>query len=754
MRKWREGEGLLRLGSVVSRTVALLVVSAALITVSGCEGDGPDEPLPGWAQDPPVLESLVDLARSESELRTALSAYSSGRGAMFRTLEGLGEAVAREIQLRWYGSWLQELEGLDFDALSREGQVDYIGLRNRIESEMAMAEEGREVTGGGEGPIGAEGLRAHLAREMIPYTPEELIAIAEHEFRWMDEAMLDASRRMGFGHDWRAAQEAVKNAWVPPGEKPGLIRDTQYESEAFLEERGEITMAPLMREIWRMGMRGPEGQLINPFFTGGEQITISYPTYDMTHDFKLMSARGNNPHFNRATVHHELIPGHGYQGFMTGRFNPHRRLFSTPFWTEGWALYWEFRLWDQGFPRGPQDEIGMLTWRLHRAARIVFSMKYHLGQMTEEEAVDYLVERVGFERSNAEAEVRRSVQATPLYQAAYMLGGLQLYALQKELVESGRMSPRAFHDDILLGGPMPMELVRLRLTGEGLTPQYRTQWRFYGDPLGAPPPDASSPDEASLGAAALDEPAPGATAPGTASPDAPQWGEGRPATTAGAQGAPDLAEMMASAAEDSDLRVAVRRFELDRAVMGRRYDVPLSPVRIQRERALLEGWLQQLAELDPAGLNEAGKAQYEELREEIQAGLAELEAQEERVAAMATLVPFARPVQILQERRRDRVDVDPFGAAQVVEDARKDVLRLTGAMADEGAAGFSGVTAGIATDALKHLDSLREVLDNWYRYYYGFDPLFTWWVQTPYRELTEALAAYQAVIRQTWPEAR
>jgi hypothetical protein len=722
MRESRLVDGFLRPGYFAARIVALLVVPAAMMTISGCEGDPPDEPIPGWAQDPPVLESLVELARSESELRTGLSAYSSGRGAMLRNLEGLGEAAAREAQLRWYGAWLQELEGLDFDALSLEGQVDYIGLRNRIEFEMALAAEGREVTGGGEGPIGAEGLRAHLAREMIPYTPEELIAIAEHEFRWMDEAMLGASRRMGYGDDWRAAQEAVKDAWVPPGEKPGLIRDTQYESEAFLEARGEITLAPLMREIWRMGMRGPEGQLINPFFTGGEQITISYPTYDMTHDFKLMSARGNNPHFNRATVHHELIPGHGYQGFMTGRFNPHRRLFSTPFWTEGWALYWEFRLWDQGFPRGPQDEIGMLTWRLHRAARIVFSMKYHLGQMTEEEAVDYLVDRVGFERSNAEAEVRRSVQATLLYQAAYMLGGLQLYALQKELVGSGRMSPRAFHDDVLLGGPMPMELVRLRLMGEGLTPRYRTKWRFYGDPLGAPPPEASAPEVPSFEAAT--------------------------------QGAPNLAEMMASAEEDSDLRVAIRRFELDRAVIGRRYDVPLSPVRIQRERDLLEGWLQRPAELDPAGLNEAGKAEYEELREDIQAGLAELEAQEERVAAMAPLVPFARPIQILQERRRDRVDVDPFGAAQVVEDARKEVLRLTAILTGDGAAGFPAVTPGIAEDALEHLDSLREVLDDWHRYYHGFDPLFTWWVQTPHRELTEALTAYRAAIRQAWPEAR
>jgi uncharacterized protein (DUF885 family) len=464
--------------------LALLVAGAGLIWFLAPSPRAAPAPIPGWAGDPPVLQDLVDFARQESELRTVLPAYNSGRAAMLRLLPRSNDAEAQAVQLRWYKSWLDELARLDFDRLSIDGKVDYIGLRNRIEYEMTVIEEARQVLGAGEGPLGADGLRAHLAREMIPYTPEELIAIGRAEMAWLEAAMKDAARRLGYGDDWRAAQEKVKQAWVPPGQKPALIRDLAYQSEAFLEERGDITLPPLMREIWRMGMRGPEGQLTNPFFTGGEQITISYPTYDMTHDFKLMSARGNNPHFNRATVQHELIPGHGLQGFMTSRFTPHRQLFSTSFWGEGWALYWEFLLWDQGFPRGPEDEIGMLTWRMHRAARIVFSLSYHLGKMTAEEAVDFLVEHVGFERSNSEAEVRRSFgeRYAPLYQAAYMLGGLQIYSLYKELVETGRMNSRDFHDSILMGGRMPIELLRLRLTGEGLTRDYRTKWRFYGDP--------------------------------------------------------------------------------------------------------------------------------------------------------------------------------------------------------------------------------------------------------------------------------
>src|SRR5690606_41428542 len=58
----------------------------------------------------------------------------------------------------------------------------------------------------------------------------------------------------------------------------------------------------------------------------------------------------------RSSDLHELIPGHHLQGFMTRRYNDHRSIFNTPFWGEGWALYWELVLWDQGFPRGPEAD--------------------------------------------------------------------------------------------------------------------------------------------------------------------------------------------------------------------------------------------------------------------------------------------------------------------------------------------------------------------------------------------------------------
>ncbi|QOY89747.1 DUF885 domain-containing protein [Paludibaculum fermentans] len=331
-------------------------------------------------------------------------------------------------------------------------------------------------------PIGREALISELQAEMIPYTPEELIALANKEFAWCENEMKRASRAMGFGDDWHQALEKVKTLHVEPGQQPELIRQLALEAETFVEKHDLVTVPPLAKEIWRMEMMTPSRQLVNPFFTGGEVISVSYPTDDMTQEQKLMSMRGNNIHFSRATVFHELIPGHHLQLFMSDRYRPWRQGFNTPFGVEGWALYWEMLLWDMKFQQGPEDRVGALFWRMHRCARIIFSLSFHLEKMTAQECIDFLVERVGHERDNAAGEVRRSFESDdygPLYQAAYLLGGLQIRALHKELVDSGKMTNRAFHDRILQENSIPIELVRASLTGGALSREFRSSWRFY-----------------------------------------------------------------------------------------------------------------------------------------------------------------------------------------------------------------------------------------------------------------------------------
>ena len=345
----------------------------------------------------------------------------------------------------------------------------------------ARAGETKDIIGN---PIGRDALLSELAYEMVPYTPEELIAIANKEFAWCENEMKRASREMGYGGDWKKALEKAKNMYVEPGKQPQLIRELALEAIQFMDDHDLVTIPPVARETWRMQMMSPERQLVNPFFTGGETISVSYPTDSMSYENKLMSMRGNNRPFSKATVFHELIPGHELQGYMSQRFRPYRAAAfgRSAFVTEGWSLYWELLLWDMKFQKTPEERVGALFWHMHRCARIIFSLSFHLNKMTPDECVQFLVDRVGFERENAIGEVRRSFATSygPLYQAAYLLGGRQFYALHNELVDSGKMTNRQFHDALVKENYIPIEMMRADLLNLPLTRDYKSSWRFAG----------------------------------------------------------------------------------------------------------------------------------------------------------------------------------------------------------------------------------------------------------------------------------
>jgi dipeptidyl aminopeptidase/acylaminoacyl peptidase len=471
---------------------------------------------------PKAADNLTRLTKEISSARRKLEGKSRSEGAVKKAVANRALAVVESLRgtLRaWFtfydgydptfSWWMQEpykaadeaLRGYAtlvtdrYGASPQPGEAGQGGFRGRGRGQgpgqgtppaeaaaPASREDGRDIVGN---PIGREALLSELAYEMIPYTPEELIKIAEQELAWCEAEMKKAAREMGLGDDWKAALEKVKTLYVEPGRQPKVIRDLALEAIEYLEKNDLVTIPPLCRDSWRMNMMTPERQLVNPFFTGGEVISVSFPTNAMTHEAKMMSMRGNNVHFSRATVFHELIPGHHMQGYMSSRYKTYRSLFETPFSVEGWALYWELLLWDRGFARSPEDRVGMLFWRSHRCARIIFSLGFHLEKMTPQECITLLVERVGHERDNATAEVRRSFTTSygPLYQAAYLLGGMQLRSLHRELVESGKMTERAFHDAILKENQIPNVMVRAALMpDQKLMRDEIPNWRFR-DPI-------------------------------------------------------------------------------------------------------------------------------------------------------------------------------------------------------------------------------------------------------------------------------
>ncbi|MGD0782849.1 MAG: DUF885 family protein [Candidatus Aminicenantales bacterium] len=441
-------------------------------------------PAPAYAEVPD-LPTLM--AFPQDEMRTVLQQFRGNRGGRGGPNRGTAVPPAKD----YYAGWRAALKKLDFGKLSRFGRIDYLYLRNMLDVEIRrleqppQAEVSRKTDASGIAgqPIGLDALNLALAGELIPYTPEQLIDLANREFAWCEAELKKASNEMGFGDDWKKAVEKVKDMHVPPGRQPDVVRDLMIQAADYLRAHDLITVPEIERETLRMEMMSPQRQLVNPFFTGGDLISVSYPAGVMTTRQKLESMRGNNIPFSHATAFHEMIPGHNMQSYFGPRYAAVRgNTGNTAFWVEGWPVYWETILYDLGFDDTPELRIGALFWRLHRCARIVFSMKFHLGQWSPQECIDYLVDAVGHERENATAEVRRSFAGGygPLYQAAYLVGALQLRELRKEFVGSGAMTEKAFHDAIIRMGNMPIALVRLALGRQTLSPDMSLEWKCFG----------------------------------------------------------------------------------------------------------------------------------------------------------------------------------------------------------------------------------------------------------------------------------
>jgi len=353
-----------------------------------------------------------------------------------------------------------------------------------------LREEVADIKGKDEDPlpgrgIGADELQRQLRFEFIPYTPQESIALAEREFSWCEAQMKSAAQEMKVGDDWKKALARTKLHYVKPGEQEKVAREEGREAIDFVKSRQLVTVPPDCEEWWGTRMLSSTEQKQTPYAAyAGHDMLIAYASDGMKYEDKLMAMRGNSRPFMHNVVPHELIPGHHLQNFMAARNRPYRRIFSTPFFVEGWALYWEMRLWDLGYHDTPEEKVGALFWRMHRCARIIVTLKFHLGQMKPEEMVQFLTDRVGHEKFGATSEVRRYIKGdfSPLYQCAYMLGGLQLVALHDEVVGNGRMTELQFHDTLLTLGPIPVELIRASLSELPLTPDYASQWKFDSQP--------------------------------------------------------------------------------------------------------------------------------------------------------------------------------------------------------------------------------------------------------------------------------
>ena len=176
---------------------------------------------------------------------------------------------------------------------------------------------------------------------------------------------------------------------------------------------------------------------------------------------------------NRASISntsiHEAYPGHHLQLDVARRHPSLTRLMAdAPEFVEGWGMYSELMMREQGFDDAPEYRVMLHTDAIWRACRIILDVRLHRGELSVADGVDFLVEQTRFERDNARSEVEWYTYR-PTYPLSYLLGRTLLLELRAD--EQRRLgdafSLRDFHDTLMRNGSLPISFHRRLLRGEG-----------------------------------------------------------------------------------------------------------------------------------------------------------------------------------------------------------------------------------------------------------------------------------------------
>ncbi|MBT8080305.1 MAG: DUF885 domain-containing protein [Gammaproteobacteria bacterium] len=319
----------------------------------------------------------------------------------------------------------------------------------------------------------------YLLRElhMLDDDSDSLLKKGELYFREIEQLLDDTASEIDPDKSWQEITEDIR-ADHPSAD--GLLEaycDEIQRSRSHVIEQGLVTVPP--NEEVRCLDTPPSQRAFSPFGTFRQPPPFSdskvgylilHPIDpDLSTDATEKLLRAHDYTWISVIAPHEAYPGHHLQA-LKAQENPRvfRRVYSAPIFSEGWGLYTEELMYETGFFRDPQlTRLTQLRLRLWRAARIILDTKLHTGQMSYDEARQFLVDNVGFEESSTAGEVNIYV-FRPSYAIAYVVGFGQIMKLRDDYRrrKGAAFNLREFHDRLLTLGSMPIPLARQLLLPE------------------------------------------------------------------------------------------------------------------------------------------------------------------------------------------------------------------------------------------------------------------------------------------------
>jgi uncharacterized protein (DUF885 family) len=388
-------------------------------------------------------------------LDEAAEALTDARSVYFDTARAM---VLGGVSLLREGLSAAPLPGVDSMALAeaRDAAVDAL---HRYADSLALLEPTADADAG----IGRElfDLKLHTAH-MIRENADELLRFGE---RLRTEAIAELERlaaELRPNTPWRDVVRMLREDTPTRETAIDEYRGAMRAAHEFTLERGlvtvpdgELVVAPtpdfLRALIPFAAYQGPAA------FDGDGRGTFFVTLPHLGEPWRL-HCRAELP----STALHEGVPGHHLQIVTASCLpRPVRRVLSSPAAQEGWALYCENLMAEQGFISDPAERFFQVHHLLWRALRVILDVSLHTKGMTVDKAAALLHSELSLEESAARAEAVRYC-AFPTYQLCYALGRRDILRLRDDAraARGAMFSLRTFHDELLAYGALPTPLAR------------------------------------------------------------------------------------------------------------------------------------------------------------------------------------------------------------------------------------------------------------------------------------------------------
>jgi len=369
-------------------------------------------------------------------------------------------------------------------ALVREVATPLVGVEPSVAQRLAAAAQAAAValasfahdlerwleSASDQFAVGEDDFNFHLHYEhALRDTAPELWRYGLHLKEELEADLARRAARFDGGKRWQDVTDELRADHPPAGGLVASYAEEMRRARDFVAARSlaAIPDAPLdvvptpafMRPIIPFAAYDSPGPYSSDR-TGWFYVTLPDPQLPAAAQERIL--RDHCRHELGVTALHEGYPGHHlHLVHAQAQRSDTRKNVWTPLTVEGWALYCEDMMGEEGFYRSEEEAFFQRVHLLWRATRVLLDVGLHTRGMTFGQAVDQFVTELHVDRANAEAEVRRYC-AEPAQPLCYAVGRREILELRKDFraARGSRFTLRAFHDSLLRYGGLPVALIR------------------------------------------------------------------------------------------------------------------------------------------------------------------------------------------------------------------------------------------------------------------------------------------------------